>query len=102
VPLKIYQSSANHGLPARVVALAADFLVALLFHRRDINGRCAAEQRDEVAPPHSITSSARALNMGGNSKSSAFAVLRLITSSNLTDCITGRSAGFSLLRILAV
>jgi hypothetical protein len=103
VPLKIYQSSANHGLPARVVALAADFLVALLFHRRDINGRCAAEQRHELAATdHSITSSARALNMGGNSKSSAFAVLRLITSSNLTDCITGRSAGFSPLRILAV
>ena len=51
---------------------------------------------------YSITSSARALNMGGNSKSSAFAVLRLITSSNLTDCITGRSAGFSPLRIAAM
>jgi hypothetical protein len=51
---------------------------------------------------HSITSSARALNIGGNSNPTAFAVFRLITSSNLTDCITGRSAGLSPLRILAV
>ena len=32
---------------------------------------------------------------------SAFAVLRLITSSNLVGCCTGRSAGFSPLRISA-
>jgi hypothetical protein len=38
-----------------------------------------AEQRDERAPPHSITSSARASSVGGTSRPSALAVRRLIT-----------------------
>src|SRR5262249_19540440 len=45
-------------------------------------GRSAGEQRDELAPFHSITSSARASSDGGTSSASALAVLRLITSSN--------------------
>ena len=44
-------------------------------------GRRAAEKRDELAPPHSITSSARASSVV-DSRPSAFAVLRLMTSSN--------------------
>jgi hypothetical protein len=36
-------------------------------------------RRDELAPLHSITSSARASSIGGTSKPSALAVLRLIT-----------------------
>src|SRR5262249_24866673 len=40
----------------------------------------AAEQRDERAPPHSITSSARASSVGGTSGLSALAVLRLMAS----------------------
>jgi hypothetical protein len=51
------------------------------------------------AVPYSITSSARAISVGGNSRSSAFAVLRLITSSYLVGACTGRSAGFSPLRM---
>jgi uncharacterized caspase-like protein len=39
----------------------------------------AAEQRDEVPPFHSITSSARASSVGGTSRPSAFAVVRLKT-----------------------
>src|SRR5215510_8807080 len=39
--------------------------------------RRAAEQRDELAAFHSITSSARAESVGGTSMPSAFAVLRL-------------------------
>src|SRR5262245_28707886 len=58
-------------------------------------GRRAAEQRDELAPPHSITSSARASSGNGTMTPSALAVLRLITSSTFADCWTGRSAGFS-------
>src|SRR5262249_43711790 len=42
---------------------------------------------------HSITSSARASSVGGTSSPNAFAVLRLITSSNFVDCTTGKSAG---------
>src|SRR6516162_5723997 len=56
--------------------------------------RRAAEQRDELAAFHSITSSASASNVGGTSRSSAFAVVRLMTSSNLVGCSTGMSPGF--------
>src|SRR6516165_7226439 len=60
----------------------------------------AAEQRDELAPgAHSITSSARASTVAGMSRPSAFAVLRLMTSSYLVGACTGRSAGFSPLRM---
>ena len=45
--------------------------------------RRAAEQRDELAAHHSITSSARASSVGGMSRPSALAVLRLITNSIL-------------------
>src|SRR6478735_1390976 len=38
-----------------------------------------AEQCDELASPHSITSSARASNLSGIGRRSAFAALRLIT-----------------------
>src|SRR5258707_14107830 len=41
---------------------------------------------------HSITSSARASSDGGTVRPSALAVFRLITSSNLVGCSTGRSA----------
>src|SRR5262249_11601407 len=56
----------------------------------------AAEERDELAPLHSITSSASASIVGGISRPSAFAVFRLMIISNLVACITGRSAGFRL------
>src|SRR5262245_2756457 len=47
---------------------------------------------------HSITSSARVSNVGGTVRCSDFAVLRLITNSNLVGCWTGRLAGLSPLR----
>jgi hypothetical protein len=48
---------------------------------------------------HSMTSSARASNDGGTVMPSAFAVFRLITSSYLVGTCTGRSPGFSPLRM---
>jgi len=48
---------------------------------------------------HSITSSARASSVGGTLRPSALAVFRLITSSNFVGPWTGRSAGFSPLRM---
>src|SRR5262249_33065664 len=48
---------------------------------------------------HSITSSARASTLAGSSRPSAFAVLRLTTSSYLVGACTGKSAGFSPLRM---
>src|SRR5262249_21453960 len=71
----------------------------LLPARRERPRRRAAEQRDELAPPHSIPWSARASRDGGPSRPSALAVLRLIVSSYLVGCCTGRSAGFAPLRI---
>jgi hypothetical protein len=44
---------------------------------------------------YSITSSAVATSDGGTVRPSAFAVLKLITSSYLVGACTGRSAGFS-------
>src|SRR6516165_4219368 len=44
-------------------------------------------------PHHLITSSARASMAGGISRPMAFAVLRLIVSSNFVGCSIGRSAG---------
>src|SRR5262249_8020231 len=63
------------------------------------HGCRAAEKRDELATLHSITSSARASTGGGISRPSTFAVLRLMTSSNLVGACTGRSPGFSTLRM---
>src|SRR6516165_10736808 len=60
--------------------------------------RCAAEQSNELASFHSITSSANARSFADISRSIALAVLRLRTSSNLVGCTTGRTAGFSPLR----
>src|SRR5262245_17827688 len=71
----------------------------LLRVRRQRPRRRTAEQRDERAAPHSITSSALARSVGGTSRPSAFAVFRLITSANLVGACTGRSAGFSPLRM---
>src|SRR5262249_30609347 len=64
------------------------------------SGYRAAEQRDELAASHhSITSSARARSVSGTVRPSAFAVLRLITSSSFVGVCAGRSAGFSPLRM---
>ena len=49
--------------------------------------------------PYSITSSARARSVGGTAMPSAFAVLRLISSSNVVGCVTGKSAGLVPLRM---
>src|SRR5262249_16667342 len=46
----------------------------------------AADKRDELAAPHSITSSARPSRVAGMVRPRAFAVFRLITSSILVAC----------------
>src|SRR5262249_12843413 len=62
---------------------------------------CAADQHDELAPVHSIPSSARSRNDSGIVRPNALAVVRLITSSNLVGCSTGMSPGFVPRRILS-
>jgi hypothetical protein len=65
---------------------------------------CAASNRRlgpraAIAQAHSITSSAASGRPSGMFRPSILAVLRLITSSNLVGSWTGRSPGFSPLRI---
>src|SRR5262249_8175290 len=74
--------------------------LGLLRTRRERPRSRAAEQRDELAPPHSITSSAMERTSPGMIRPRALAVLRLISSSNLPDCATGRSAGRAPPKIL--
>ena len=50
---------------------------------------------------YSITLSALTMTDSGTVRPSAFAVLRLMTSSNLVGCSTGRSAGLAPLMILS-
>src|SRR5262249_19556361 len=80
--------------------------LALLRPRRKQPGSRTAERRDKLAPlyrcNHSITSSASASSLSGIVRPSVFAVFRLMTNSNLVACITGRSAGFSPLRMRPV
>src|SRR5262245_14553281 len=65
--------------------------------------RRAAEKADELASPdHSITSSARASSVGGTSIPSTLAVFMLMIRSIRVACCTGRSAGFSPLRMRPV
>ena len=59
----------------------------------------AAVSRRSKVPFYSITSSARASSVGGTSRPSALAVLRLMTSSYFVGPCTGRSAGLSPLRM---
>src|ERR1700730_16529755 len=55
-----------------------------------------------VARTHSITSSAATSRPGVTVRPSILAVWALMTSSNLLDCTTGRSAGLAPLRMLPV
>src|SRR5215469_12029178 len=50
---------------------------------------------------YSITSSAMAISVGGIWRPSAFAVLRLMISSNVVGCSIGRLAGLAPLMILS-
>src|SRR5215471_16139524 len=59
-------------------------------------------QRRHSLSRYSINSSACTSNLLGTVRPSAFAVFRLMTSSNLVGCMTGRSAGFSPLRMRPV
>src|SRR5262245_39206905 len=67
--------------------------LALLRPRRERPRDRAGKQGDELAPSHSITSSASASSLSGIWRPSAFAVFRLITNSNLVGCWTGSSPG---------
>src|SRR5262245_26622501 len=69
--------------------------------RRRLRGGCerprsrGADERDELAAFHSMSSSAATSSAPGTVRASAFAVLRLIDVSYLVGAVTGRSAGLS-------
>jgi len=76
-------------------------LALLRARRKRPCSRRAAEQREELAPFHSITSSAMLSSEGGTVRPSACAVIKLTTSSNFVGCSTGISPGFVPRRILS-
>src|SRR5262249_3388348 len=80
------RNSDQYGDPAR--------LTQLLRARYERPRRRTADQSDELATAaHSITSSARAMNVGVSSRPSALAVFRLTARLNFVGSSTGRSAG---------
>src|SRR5262249_10883700 len=90
----------GNGSPRSGAQISHDRHPLLLRARRNRPHRRAAKDNDEFASSHhSMTSSASASRVGDTSMPSVRAVCRLRTSSNLVGCITGRSAGFSPLRM---
>src|SRR5262249_5942393 len=76
-------------------------------HRLSRKGSAASEEKPYdsqwscIATVHSITSSARASSVDGTSRPRAFAVVTLMTRSNLVGCSTGSSPGLAPRRILS-
>ena len=113
----LYSTSPNfaHASHCRQLTSNSAFAVSSVATRLSVRrlsgllGKCNAQnhrrcsgppqQRDELPPLHSITSSAMASSVCGTVRPRAFAVLRLMTSSNLVGNWTGKSAGFSPLRM---
>src|SRR5262245_32595424 len=67
----------------------------LRMHRKRPHCCRSAEDRDELAPSHSITRSARVSMDGGRVRPSNLAVFRFIASSNFVGRSTGKSAAFT-------
>src|SRR5262245_24438186 len=71
---------------------------ALLRKANLIHETCKAPTQEyqtdfAIVLPHLMTLVARIITTGGNVRPRAFAVFRLITSSNFVGCSTGKSAG---------
>src|SRR5215831_16376033 len=88
----------------RVAGLLYLRLLSKLLRCRDFlpsaNSRPEHLQQNPCEGDYSMTSSARASNVGGIVRPSALAVLRLMASSNVVGCCTGRSAGLAPVKIL--
>jgi molybdate transport system substrate-binding protein len=89
-----------HAFPRRSIAVCFTPVSGIDSRSQALPGR-ARSGRMQRSKQHlySITLSARASSIGGTSSPSARAVLRLMTSSYLVGACTGRSAGFSPLRM---
>src|SRR5262249_49777867 len=95
----VYPKNKTSGMDLSQTQVPAELAALLRARRERPRYRRAAEQRDELATLHSITSSVRASSEMGGSRPSALAVLRLMTNSNLVANCTGNSPGFSPLRM---
>src|SRR5437867_4088189 len=95
-----------NGPLARRRAALEDVRVRLA-HQGNDDGGSPLERRHQFVrrrhsmPSYSMTWAARSSSDCGMERWSALAVLRLITSSNLAGCSTGRSAGLAPFRILS-
>ena len=108
-PTKFAQSLHKSGCPLplarrRTLSKKPDsrHFACLLRPRRERQRRSrTAEQRDELATDHSITSSARASSDGGRVRVRALAVTRFMTRSNFVGCSTGIAPGLVPRKILS-
>src|SRR5262249_20800683 len=95
--------SSELRVEALVPFIVARTVVSLL--RRSVHtkkqGNRADEQHDELAALHSITSSVRAMSVGGISRPSGMAVWSLMVKLNLVERSIGRSAALAPLSILS-
>jgi len=69
--------------------------------QRRLSSSSIVALREQQHVVHSITSSAAISSGSGIVRPSPFAVLRLMTNSNLVGCSTGRSLGFAPRKILS-
>ena len=77
------------------------FRVIVLLLGQPTPGAGSAANMRRASIVYWMTSSARASSAGGIVRPKALAVLRLMTSSNLVGCSTGKSAGLAPFRILS-
>ena len=73
--------------------------VKKLLEKRSKSARCLLCANSGHSDIHSMSSSARCCKINGTDRPSALAVFRLMTISYLVGVCTGRSAGFSPLRM---
>jgi hypothetical protein len=89
-----------HALPHRSIAVRFTPVSGIDSRSQGLPSRAmSGPSAPQQKPRYSIVSSAVASSVAGTSRPSAFAVLRLITSSYLVGCWTGSSATFAPLRI---
>jgi len=83
------------------IRLSEHLVISALRPRHPRPRQRAAQPRDELAPPHSMTMSARTRTLSGIVRPSALAVLRFTSSCSRVGCSTGKCAGRAPLSILS-
>jgi hypothetical protein len=89
----------NRPAPQPLPGFLAQALEESIFHDICSLSDGSVHDRCRSRAPYSISSSARASNIGDLSRPNVLAVLRFTTVSNLVGACTGRSPGFSPLRM---